>query len=135
MTSGGSLLRPAPRTRIRRAEATGGEKCVPSIGQRAYHRGGRRKCQSGHSGSLRLPGRSNTAKFVELQHNLGNGKEVMVAPQDMHWMPTWSFRRRVRQGQREDRRPALLKTLKENTEAANTDVSVAAGHRYTWSTG
>jgi uncharacterized membrane-anchored protein len=64
----------------------------------------------------------NTAKFVELQHNLGNGKEVMVAPQDMHWMAYLEFSDEgyVKDNEKIDA-PALLKTLKENTEAANTE--------------
>jgi len=99
MTSAGSLLRPAPRTGIRRAEATGGENACPRLGQRAYHRGGRRKCQSGHPDRYVFLD-ARTREIRELQHNLGNGKEVMVAPQDMQLdgLPG-VFRRRVRQGQ------------------------------------
>jgi len=33
----------------------------------------------------------NTTKFLELQHNLGDGREVMVAPSNMEWMAYLEF--------------------------------------------
>ena len=64
----------------------------------------------------------NTSKFLELQHNLSDGKEVMVAPRDLHWMAYLRFSDDgyVKDNEKIDA-PALLKTLKENTEQANTE--------------
>jgi uncharacterized membrane-anchored protein len=65
---------------------------------------------------------ANTKKFLELQHNLGDGKEVMVAPRDMHWMAYLEFSDAgyVKDDEKIDA-PALLKTLKDNTEKANSE--------------
>jgi len=64
----------------------------------------------------------NTAKFLELQHNLADGKEVMVAPRDLHWMAYLEFSDEgyVKDTEKIDA-PELLKTLKENTERANQE--------------
>jgi uncharacterized membrane-anchored protein len=64
----------------------------------------------------------NTAKFLELQHNLSNGREVMVAPQNLQWMAYLEFSDEgyVKDNEKIDA-AALLKTLKENTESANAE--------------
>ncbi|MBV8806257.1 MAG: DUF2167 domain-containing protein [Sinobacteraceae bacterium] len=64
----------------------------------------------------------NTAKFLELQHNLGDGREVMVAPRDLQWMAYLEFADEgyVKDDEKIDA-SALLKTLKENTERANEE--------------
>jgi uncharacterized membrane-anchored protein len=64
----------------------------------------------------------NTSKFLELQHNLGNGREVMVAPRNLQWMAYLEFADEgyVKDNEKIDA-PALLKTLKENTESANEE--------------
>jgi uncharacterized membrane-anchored protein len=64
----------------------------------------------------------NTSKFLELQHNLGDGREVMVAPRDLQWVAYLEFADEgyVKDDEKIDA-PALLKTLKENTEAANEE--------------
>jgi uncharacterized membrane-anchored protein len=64
----------------------------------------------------------NTTKFLELQHNLGNGREVMVAPQNMEWMAYLEFSDEgyVKDNEKIDA-PALLKTLQQNTESANAE--------------
>jgi len=64
----------------------------------------------------------NTSKLMELQHNLGNGREVMVAPRDLQWQAYLEFSDEgyVKDDEKIDA-PALLKTLKENTESANAE--------------
>ena len=64
----------------------------------------------------------NTSKFLELQHNLGDGREVMVGPRDLHWMAYLEFDDEgyVKDDEKIDA-AALLKTLKENTERANEE--------------
>ena len=64
----------------------------------------------------------NTAKFLELQHNLANGREVLVAPRDLQWQAYLEFADEgyVKDDEKIDA-PALLKTLKENTESANAE--------------
>ena len=64
----------------------------------------------------------NTSKFLELQHNLGNEREVMVAPRDLHWQAYLEFADEgyVKDDEKIDA-AALLKTLKENTERANAE--------------
>jgi len=64
----------------------------------------------------------NTSKFLELQHNLGNGREVMLAPRDLHWQAYLEFADEgyVKDDEKIDA-AALLKTLKENTERANAE--------------
>jgi uncharacterized membrane-anchored protein len=62
----------------------------------------------------------NTTKFLELQHNLGDGREVMVAPSNMEWMAYLEFSAEgyVKDNEKIDA-AALLKTLQENTESGN----------------
>jgi uncharacterized membrane-anchored protein len=62
----------------------------------------------------------NTSKFLEMQHNLGNGREVLVAPRNLQWMAYLEFADEgyVKDNEKIDA-AALLKTLKENTESAN----------------
>ena len=64
----------------------------------------------------------NTSKFLEMQHNLGNGREVMVAPRNLQWMAYLEFADEgyVKDNEKIDA-TALLKTLKENTESANAE--------------
>ena len=64
----------------------------------------------------------NTAKFLELQHNLSNGREVMVAPRTLQWQAYLEFADAgyVKDSEKIDA-PALLGTLKENTEKANAE--------------
>jgi uncharacterized membrane-anchored protein len=65
---------------------------------------------------------ANTSKFLELQHNLTNGHEVMVAPRNLQWMAYLQFADEgyVKDNEKIDA-PALLKTLQENTEKANEE--------------
>jgi uncharacterized membrane-anchored protein len=64
----------------------------------------------------------NTSKFLELQHNLGDGREVMVAPRNLRWTAYLEFSDEgyVKDDEKIDA-PALLKTLKDNTESANAE--------------
>jgi uncharacterized membrane-anchored protein len=64
----------------------------------------------------------NTSKWLELQHNLGDGREVMVAPRNLQWQAYLEFADEgyVKDDEKIDA-PALLKTLKENTEHANEE--------------
>jgi uncharacterized membrane-anchored protein len=64
----------------------------------------------------------NTLKFLELQHNLGNGREVLVAPRNLQWQAYLEFSDEgyVKDDEKIDA-PALLKTLKENTENSNSE--------------
>jgi len=63
---------------------------------------------------------ANTAKFNELNKNLGNGRESMVAPRDLHWAAFLEFSDEgyVKDNEKIDQ-AALLKTIKDNTEKAN----------------
>ena len=64
----------------------------------------------------------NTSKFLELQHNLGNGREVMVAPRNLQWTAYLEFSDEgyVKDDEKIDA-PALLKMLKDSTESANAE--------------
>jgi uncharacterized membrane-anchored protein len=64
----------------------------------------------------------NTSKFLELQHNLSDGREVMVAPRNLQWQAYLKFSDEgyVKDDEKIDA-PQLLKTLKENTESANAE--------------
>src|SRR5215470_12972235 len=55
----------------------------------------------------------NTLKFLELQQNLGNGHEVMVAPSDLQWQAYLEFSDEgyIKDDEKIDA-PGLLKTLK-----------------------
>jgi uncharacterized membrane-anchored protein len=65
---------------------------------------------------------ANTAKFEEILHNLGSGKEVMVAPESLAWTAYFDFTEAgyVKDDEKIDG-AALLKTLKENTDEANQE--------------
>lgn len=65
---------------------------------------------------------ANTTKFEELNENLGNGKEVMVAPADLHWSAYLEFEAGgyVKDDDRIDA-DALLKALQEGTESNNAE--------------
>jgi uncharacterized membrane-anchored protein len=65
---------------------------------------------------------ANTSKFLELQQNLSNGHEVMVAPGNLQWMAYLEFADEgyVKDNEKIDA-AALLKTLQENTEKANAE--------------
>jgi uncharacterized membrane-anchored protein len=62
----------------------------------------------------------NTAKFLELQQNLGDGREVMVAPANMEWQAYLEFSDEgyVKDDEKIDA-SALLKTLQQNTQNGN----------------
>src|SRR5262249_50609576 len=64
----------------------------------------------------------NTSKWLELQHNLGDGREVMVAPRNLQWQADLEVADGgyVKDDEKIDA-AALLKTLKENTEHANEE--------------
>ena len=66
--------------------------------------------------------RADTKKFLELNHNLGDGKEVMVAPTEGEWTAYLEFDDGgyVKDDEKIDG-DALLKSLQENTEAANDE--------------
>lgn len=65
---------------------------------------------------------ANTKKFLELQHNLSDGREVMVGPQNMEWTAYLEFSDEgyVKDNEKIEA-PALLKTLQSNTEAGNEE--------------
>jgi uncharacterized membrane-anchored protein len=65
---------------------------------------------------------ANTAKFVELNENLSNGKEVMVAPADLHWSAYLEFDDGgyVKDDEKIDA-DALLKSLQEGAESSNAE--------------
>jgi uncharacterized membrane-anchored protein len=62
----------------------------------------------------------DTLRYLELNENLGDGDEVMVAPEDLSWTAYLSFLDEgyVKDDEKIDA-DALLKTLKDATEAAN----------------
>jgi len=64
----------------------------------------------------------NTTKFLELQHNLSDGREVMIAPRTLQWQAYLKFSDEgyVKDDEKIDA-TALLKTLKEHTENANVE--------------
>ncbi|HYB63862.1 MAG TPA: DUF2167 domain-containing protein [Steroidobacteraceae bacterium] len=65
---------------------------------------------------------ANTAKFEELNENLSGGKEVMIAPKSLQWGAYLIFDDDgyVKDDEKIDA-DAILKTLKENTEASNAE--------------
>jgi uncharacterized membrane-anchored protein len=65
---------------------------------------------------------ANTRKFLELQHNLSDGREVLIAPRNMEWTAYLEFSDEgyVADNEKIDA-PALLKTLQSNTEAGNEE--------------
>jgi len=80
---------------------------------------------------------ANTAKFEELNQNLSGGKEVMIAPKTLQWSAYLIFEdERVREGHEKIDADAILKTLKENTEASKRGAkNAAAGLNCTSSAG
>jgi uncharacterized membrane-anchored protein len=65
---------------------------------------------------------ANTKKFLELNQNLGSGKEVMIAPKNLGWGAYLEFKDPgyVKDDEKIDA-DAILKTLKENNEAGNEE--------------
>ena len=65
---------------------------------------------------------ANTAKFEELNENLSGGKEVMIAPKTLQWTAYLVFEDEgyVKDTDKIDA-DAILKTLKEDTDAANDE--------------
>jgi uncharacterized membrane-anchored protein len=65
---------------------------------------------------------ANTAKFEELNENLSNGKEVLIAPKTLRWNAYLVFDSDgyVKDDEKIDA-DAILKSLKEGTEASNTE--------------
>lgn len=63
---------------------------------------------------------ADTSKFLELNHNLSDGKEMMIAPESLEWSAYLSFADEgyVKDDEKIDP-DALLKSMKEGTEAAN----------------
>lgn len=66
--------------------------------------------------------KANTAKFDEIWQNLSSGNEVMIAPTSLDWSAYLEFADEgyVKDDEKIDA-PALLKTMKENTEEANKE--------------
>jgi uncharacterized membrane-anchored protein len=64
----------------------------------------------------------NTTKFEELNENLSSGKEVMIAPRNLHWSAYLVFESEgyVKDNEKIDA-DAILKTLKEHTERSNEE--------------
>ncbi len=64
----------------------------------------------------------NTSKFLELQQNLGNGREVMIAPRSLQWAAYLEFADEgyVKDDEKIDA-ASLLKTMKQSTENANAE--------------
>lgn len=64
----------------------------------------------------------NTLKYLELNHNIGSGSEVMVAPADLSWAAYLNF---LDEGYVKDDEEidadAILKQLQEATDAANVE--------------
>ncbi len=65
---------------------------------------------------------ANTTKFEELNENFSSGKEVLVAPRDLHWEAYLFFEEEgyVKDDEKIDAN-AILKSLTESTEAANEE--------------
>ena len=65
---------------------------------------------------------ANTKKFLELNENLGSGKEVMIAPKSLGWAAYLQFDDAgyVKDDEKIDA-DAILKTLKQNNEAGNQE--------------
>ena len=64
----------------------------------------------------------DTAKFLAMTHNLAEGKQYFIAPEDMHWEAYFSYSDDgyVKDNEKIDA-DALLKNIKEGTEAANEE--------------
>lgn len=65
---------------------------------------------------------ANTEKFLELNQNLGSGKEVMIAPRDLHWGAYLSFDDAgyVKDDEKIDA-DAILKAMKAGNERGNEE--------------
>jgi len=65
---------------------------------------------------------ANTKKFLELNQNLGSGREVMIAPKSLDWTAYLQFDDAgyVKDDEKIDA-DAILKTLKESNEAGNEE--------------
>jgi uncharacterized membrane-anchored protein len=65
---------------------------------------------------------ANTAKFLELNRNFSNGKEVMISPSSLEWSAYLEFDDAglVKDDEKIDA-PELLKSLKQGTEESNAD--------------
>ena len=65
---------------------------------------------------------ADTARFEELEQNVPSGKEVMIAPRDLHWSAYLLFEDAgyVKDDEKIDA-PALLKALQEGTEHENEE--------------
>ncbi len=65
---------------------------------------------------------ANTSKFEELNENLPNGKEVMIAPKDLSWSAYLLFEDEgyVKDDEKIDA-PAILKSLQQSTEDSNEE--------------
>jgi uncharacterized membrane-anchored protein len=63
---------------------------------------------------------ADTAKLQALEHNLGNGNQYYLAPNDLHWGATFSFRDDgyVKDDEKIDV-PAIFKSIQDGTEQAN----------------
>lgn len=64
----------------------------------------------------------DTKRFMELLHNLSNGKEYFFAPKDMHWFAVFEFEDigYVKDDEKIDA-AALLESIKTGTEEANKE--------------
>jgi uncharacterized membrane-anchored protein len=89
---------------------------------------GPRAVEIGANSTLSLPegyvylDAANTKKFEELNENLSDGKEVMIAPKTLQWSAYLLFEDEgyVKDDEKIDA-DAILKNLKEGTEAANEE--------------
>ena len=65
---------------------------------------------------------ANTAKYEELNHNLSDGKEVLIAPKSFQWNAYFLFENEgyVKDSDKIDA-DAILKSLTDSTEAANEE--------------
>jgi len=65
---------------------------------------------------------AETTKFLELNQNLSDGSEMMLAPESLSWAAYFSFADEgyVKDDEEIDA-PALLKALQEGTEASNAE--------------
>lgn len=65
---------------------------------------------------------ADTTKFLEMTRNLANGREVMIAPENLDWAVYMEFEDSgyIKDDEKIDA-DALLKMMKENTEASNAE--------------
>ena len=64
----------------------------------------------------------NTDKYLELTHNIATGSDVMVAPDDLHWVAYFSFNEEgyVKDDEKIDA-PRLLETLQQDARDGNEE--------------